>query len=201
MLDSMTQKKQHGFSLLEMLIVVAVILILGAITVPRVMNTVSDINLRYFASNFGGLLQSARIQAVRRNAISTIQQTTLASGGPAYYIDPANGAYANGDPVLPVGTQLTVFPGGGSTAPNENAFTTGRGFTVYTGASLPSFNARGLPCIAVGTSCPEVPGQGFAMIISKSTLTGNVNYASVVINPSGRVQIWTCDSAGTWIQR
>lgn len=201
MLNATTQKKQRGFSLLEMLIVVAVILVLGAIAVPKVVNTVSDINLRYFASNLGGLLQSARIQAVRRNAISTLQQTTLASGGPAYYIDPANGAYANGDPVLPVATQVTVFPGGGSGAPNENAFTAGRGFTVLAGATLPSFNARGLPCVAAGTSCPEVPGQGFALVISKSTLTGNVNYASVVINPSGRVQIWTCDSNGTWIQR
>ena len=200
MLNATTQRKQRGFTLLEIMIVLAVTLILGAMAVPRIINTVSDINLRYFASNLGGLLQSARIQSVRRNAITSLQQATLAYG-PAYYIDPTNGAYTNGDPVLPIATQVTVYPGGGSGAPNENAFTAGRGYAVYNGASLPSFNARGLPCIVAGVTCPEVPGQGYALIISKSTVTGNVNYASVIINPSGRIQIWTCDSAGTWIQR
>src|SRR5712671_1538760 len=61
--NSTTLKKDRGFSLLEILIVVAVIIILGALAVPRVMNTVSDVNLRYFATNFSGLLQSARMQA------------------------------------------------------------------------------------------------------------------------------------------
>ena len=57
MLHLTTQKSGRGFSLIELLIVVAVIMILAAISVPRLLNTISDINLRYAATNISGLLQ------------------------------------------------------------------------------------------------------------------------------------------------
>jgi prepilin-type N-terminal cleavage/methylation domain-containing protein len=202
MLNATTQKKHRGFSLIELIIAVAVTMILAAIALPRVLNTVSDVGLRYSATNFSGLLQSARIQAVRKNTFYTIQQATLPSGDPGYYIDiPKTGVYAYGDPVLPLGAQVTVHPGIGSGAPNEGTFISGLNFTVNPGGSPPSFNARGLPCVASMNSCPQTPGQGFVLFLSKPTLTGNVNWVAAVINPSGRVQIWTCDNIGNWIQR
>ena len=100
MLDSGTQKKDQGFSLIEMMIVLAVLMILAAITVPRVLNIVSDVNLRYAATNFGGLLQSARMQAVRKNTYYSVQSTTLPTGGSGYYVHIQGGAYVTGDPLL-----------------------------------------------------------------------------------------------------
>ena len=202
MLDSPTRHKAQGFSLLELMIVVAVILILTAVTVPRLLNTVSDISLRYVASDFSGLLQSARIQAVRKNTPYTVQQGTLPSGTQAYYLDlPKSGVYTNGDPMLPLGPGLTVHPGIGSGAPNEGAFIAGLNFTVNPGGTPPSFNARGLPCIAVANLCPQTPGQGFVVFLSKAAITGGTPWAAVVINSSGRVQQWTSDGNGNWIQR
>lgn len=202
MLHATTHEKNQGFSLIELIIAVAVIMIVVAIAVPGLVNTANDISLRYSATNFSGLLQSARIQAVRKNTFFTIQQATLPSGLPGYYIDvPKTGSYANGDPVLPLSAQVTVHPGTGSGAPNEGTFVSGLNFTVNPGSNPPSFNARGLPCVASANSCPQTPGQGFVVFLSKPTLTGNVNWVAVVINPSGRVQIWSCDSAGNWVQR
>ncbi len=66
MLHSTRLKKDRGFSLIEMIIVAVIIMILAAITVPRILNTISDAKLRYFATNYTGLLQSARMQAVRK---------------------------------------------------------------------------------------------------------------------------------------
>lgn len=202
MLNTTTQKKNQGFSLLEVLIALAVVIILTGIALPRVLNTVSDISLGYSATNLSGLLQSARIQAVRRNTFYTIDQAVLPSGDPGYYIDvPKAGLYAVGDPQLPFSTQVTVHPGIGSGAPNEAGFIGGLNFTVNPGADNPSFNARGLPCILAGNSCPQAPGQGFVLFLSKPAFMGNVSWTSIVINPSGRVQIWTCDNLGNWIQR
>jgi prepilin-type N-terminal cleavage/methylation domain-containing protein len=197
-----TPKKTSGFSLLELVIVLAMVLILAAIAVPRLMSTVSDISLRYAASDLSGLIQSTRIQAVRKNTFYTIQQGNLPSGMFAYYLDlPKTGVYANGDPTLPFGTSLTIHPGIGSGAPNEGAFTAGLNFTVNPGAAPISFNARGLPCIAAPNSCPQTPGQGFVVFMSKATVLGGVPWAAVVINPSGHVQLWTSDINGNWIQR
>jgi prepilin-type N-terminal cleavage/methylation domain-containing protein len=196
------RKRQKGFSLIEMMIAVSVVLILAAFAVPRLMSTVSDITLRYAASDFSGLVQSARIQAVRKNTSYTILQGTLPSGTPAYYIDlPKNGVYTNGDPMIPINPAITVWPGIGSGAPNEGTFIAGLNFTVNPGGTPPSFNARGLPCAAAANSCPQTPGQGFVLFMSKAATMGGTPWAAVVINPSGHIQLWTSDGAGNWIQR
>lgn len=200
--NSKTQRNLRGFSLLEMIVVVAIILIVAAFTVPRLLNTVSDISLRYAVSDFSGLLQSARIQAVRKNTFYTVPSATLAGGDLAYYIDiPKAGVYNVGDPVLPINPSITVHQGIGSGAPNEAGFIGGLNFAINPGGEFPSFNARGLPCFAAAGACPEVPGQGFVVFMSKSAVTGNVPWTALVITPSGRVQQWSSDGNGNWIQR
>jgi type IV fimbrial biogenesis protein FimT len=197
-----THATDQGFSLLELMIVVAMVLILAAMAVPHLMSTVNDISLRYAASDLSGLVQSARIQAVRRNTSYTILQGNLPSGTPAFYLDlPKAGVYTNGDPMLPISPGITVWPGIGSGAPNEGAFIAGLNFTVNPGGAAPSFNARGLPCIAAGNACPQTPGQGFVVFMSKAATMGGVPWAAVVINPSGHIQLWTSDINGNWIQR
>ena len=195
-------KKPQGFSLLELMIVLVVVLILAAIAVPRLMSTVNDISLRYAASDFSGLVQSARIQAVRKNTSYTILQGNLPSGTPAFYLDlPKAGVYTNGDPMLPIGPGITVWPGIGSGAPNEGTFVANLNFTVNPGGAPPSFNARGLPCVAAANACPQTPGQGFVLFMSKAATMGGVPWAAIVINPSGHIQLWTSDINGNWIQR
>jgi prepilin-type N-terminal cleavage/methylation domain-containing protein len=208
MMHSTTQKRGRGFSLIELIIVVAMIMILAAISVPRLLNTVSDINLRYAATNISGLLQSARMQGVRKNTFYTVQPTTLSTGGTGYYVHVQGGAYVAGDPVLPLGSQITAYIGLGSGAPNESTFASGTSsnglsFAPNAGPDAPSFNARGLPCIGVPATgaCPFVPGLGFVMFLSKSSALGNVSWASIAITPSGHIQIWTADSSGNWVQR
>jgi prepilin-type N-terminal cleavage/methylation domain-containing protein len=196
-------KEDRGFSLLELLIVVAILVIVAAIAVPRVMSTISDVKMRYVAQNLSGLLQSARMQAVRTNTFYMVQPTTMGSGDAAYYAHARGLAYASSDPVLPIGNGTTVHIGTGSGAPNEGTITCGTGCLFNPGADDPSFNARGLPCIGVvnGTSCMQNPGQGFVMFVSKPSITGSINWAAIVITASGHIQIWTCDGGGNWIQR
>jgi prepilin-type N-terminal cleavage/methylation domain-containing protein len=196
-------KNDRGFSLLELLIVVAILVTVAAITVPRVMSIISDIKMRYVAQNLGGLLQSARMQAVRKNTYYMVQPTTLASGDAAYVATARGQTYASSDPVLPLDNQITVHMGTGSGAPNEGTLTCGAGCIFNPAADDPSFNARGLPCIGVvnGTSCGQTPGQGYLLVVSKPALTGSINWAAIIITASGHIQIWTCDGDGNWIQR
>src|SRR6266446_3463680 len=90
-----TQKIDQGFSLIELLIVVAIVMVLAAITVPRILNAISDTKLRYFATNYSGILQSARMQAVRKNIPFLRISTTYARGGIESFVDCLkSGSYA-----------------------------------------------------------------------------------------------------------
>jgi type II secretory pathway pseudopilin PulG len=200
MLDSNTQKKTQGFSLLELMIVLSVMMILGALAVPRMIATVNDIKLRYVASDLSGLLQSARILAVRTNTFYSVQ-AGVQTGQPVYYIDKPGVAYTVGDRLLPIDPAVVITQGPGSGAPNETAFLASLNFIVDPAADPPSFSARGLPCIGAANACPQVAGQGFVMFITRAAVAGNIPWLAVVVNPSGHIQIWSCDSTGTWIQR
>jgi Tfp pilus assembly protein FimT len=167
--------------------------------VPRTLNAISDINLRYTAQNISGMLQSARMQAVRKNTFYSMAATTLPSGESAYYVNIKGGTtYTAGDPVLPLNSQLTVSLGPGSGAPNENFFTSGG--NINPGSDNPSFNARGLPCKVNGNSCAP-DNKGYAIFVSKAALTGNVAWSAVIVTVSGHIQVWTYDNTSTWIQR
>lgn len=202
MLRSRTHKRKQGFSLIELMLVVSVILVLTAISVPRLINTVNDISLRYAASDLSGLLQTARIQAVKKNTYYSLQTGATASGDTTYFLDiPKTGLYVNGDPMVPIRASVTVHQGTGSGAPNEASFIASLNFTVNPGADAPSFNARGLPCIAGVNSCPQTAGQGFVIFMSQPGAMGAVPWAAVVVNASGHTQEWTSDASGNWVQR
>jgi len=203
MKDSTTiRNNDHGFSLIEMMIVIAILLILAAFSVPTLMTTISDIGLRYAATNLSVLLQTARIQAVKRNTFYGIVPTTLPNADTGYFVNLQGGTYVAGNPMVPMGSQIQVFQGIGSGAPNEGVFVAGLGFAVMPGGTVPSFNARGLPCSpTVANTCPQNAGQGFVLFLKRGSPFGDIRWASLVVNPSGRVQVWTCDANGNWIQR
>jgi prepilin-type N-terminal cleavage/methylation domain-containing protein len=201
MQNSMPPKKHQGFTLLELMIVLAVISILGALTIPKMMTVINDVSLRYVASDLSGLLQSARMQAVRTNVSESVMQGVLGDGTRTYYIDRPGRAYAAGDVILPLNPNVTVWLGPGSGAPNEAAFLASLNFAIDPAADPPSFSPRGLPCILNGGICNPILGQGFVVFITKPGYLGDIPWFAIVVNPSAHIQIWSCDRGGTWIQR
>jgi type IV fimbrial biogenesis protein FimT len=199
MTDRTARKGGEGFSLIEMVIALAMILILGAIFTPSVSNAISMIKLRYSASGLSGLIQKARIEAARKNTFYSIEQTTMSAGMVAYYIDlDKNNTLTAGDPLVELGDQVNVHFGTGSGAPGETAFATSLNFTLDSSGVLPKFNARGLPCLPSGGTCPQTLGQGFIYFLSRNSALGTT-WASVVVTPSGRVQVWSYGGAN-WAQ-
>jgi len=196
-----SQNKDRGFSLLEMMIVLAIILVLAKITVPRFINIVGDINLRYVANNYSGLLQSARIQAVKKNSPFTVNITSVSTGGSAFFVHARGGSYTTGDSMLPLGSQIRYYLGTGSGAPNESTLTCGSGCTFASSPTYASFNARGLPCAAPSGACPQNNAVGYLTLFSNTTITGNTSWAAVIVTAGGRIQVWTSDGSGNWVQR
>jgi len=116
-------KRSGGFSLVEITLVVFVMSVLAAITVPNVMLTVSNVKLRGTAADLAGLMQQARIMAAKNNPQNppayAIKFAVL-NGTPSAYVD-LNGtgawngtAIVNGvsmyEPVIAFGGTVKLAP-------------------------------------------------------------------------------------------
>jgi prepilin-type N-terminal cleavage/methylation domain-containing protein len=195
------QRMERGFSLLEMAITLAILLILMAIASPKVMSHIYAVRIRYSATNLSGLLQQGRIEAVRKNTFYSLQQAALGNAVVELFVDVnKNGTLAASDPQVVMAGQITVSAGAGSGAPGEAGFLASFNFATAAAGVQASFNARGLPCVQVGQTCPQTPGQGFVYFVSGPNGAGGLGWASVVVTPSGRAEVWSYDGAN-WIQQ
>lgn len=199
-------KPPLGFSVIELLVVVGIIFVFAAVTVPTLMTQIYSIRLRYSAVNLSEVLQSARMEAVRRNTFYSVQYVagSTSSGTPAMeqVVDKTSAVVSSIPPTV-LGSSVSVFFGTGSGAPGETSLVTSLNFTpAASTAGLPSFNARGLPCIPVaGTTCPATVGQGFIFFLSGMSVAAQAPaWTAVAVTPSGRCQIFAYDS-GTWTQQ
>ena len=197
------RRRNGGFSLLEMMIAVSIIFILAALAVPTLMTQVYAVRIQYSARDLSGLLQRARMEAVRKNSFFSLQYV---SGTPeeAQVLD-KNSAVVTTIPPAVFGQGVTGSYGLGGGAPAQTTLMTALQFAAATPGvnTLPSFNARGLPCIATtgAATCVQTLGQGFIFFLSgTSGSSGSVGWAAVAVTPSGRCEVFSWDG-GNWNQQ
>ncbi len=201
---AISARSDRGFSLLELLVVIVIILTISAMAVPRLMTQVYATRIKYSATNLSGLLQQARMEAVRKNTYYSVQYVA-GNPGQEQVVDLNTVVVATVPPAI-LGNTVTVAYGPGSGAPGEAALIAALNFPlgVAAGAAgLPSFNARGLPCVAPapGAACLVTPGQGFAFFLSGvSGSAAGQGWNAVAVSPSGRCQVWSYNGAA-WVQQ
>ncbi len=186
----------RGFSLLELMVVLAVITIVSAIVTPQIIATVNNYKLRTAASGVAGVFQKARMQAVNDDKWYSVAMGT--SGGIGY-------AFADlwGSPTTPPNNTLdpaennmiTYLPRGISfdTAGPSTA-SMNLDFAPIT--AMPSFNARGLPCTPSGMVCPFVPvggvaQNGYLYYLRQDRALSRPAWAAITVSPAGRVRVWS----------
>ncbi len=194
--------------MLELVVVLAIVMLVAAMAVPMGMSAVSNAKLRYAALTFTGLIQDARIEAVKRNSFFKIEPTVLSNGATGYYVDLSlpptarPGAVVNSDPIAPMEQSVTLYFGQTGPAPNQAALVAAVNFNPEPAGLRPAFNARGLPCLsasATSPTCPTTVNMGYITFISR-TAFGATNWKAIAITPSGRVQLWGYSGA-TWSQQ
>ncbi|GAC1431440.1 MAG: hypothetical protein NVS1B11_11940 [Terriglobales bacterium] len=192
------------------MVVVVVILVVTAIIVPMSMTAISSAKLRYAALNFAGLIQDARIEAVKKNSYFSVSSIIQADGSTAYYVDlgaptARPTAFSTTYPFAYMGNAVTWYYGQTGPAPNQAALVAALTFAVEPAGAAPSFNARGLPCVPQANfTCPATSNLatnlGFVAFVSRTNPFGTQTWKAVAVTPSGRVQVWGYDGAN-WFQQ
>lgn len=205
----MSRKTQSGFSLIELLIVMAVAMILMAMGAPLVVGTLNTYYLRQAGTEYANLIQTARMRAVQDDQYYDVQENlgAQAAGAPNAYVNIALSptlAYQGGDPVILTNRSIAMQARGA--APNvanlEGQFLpVGAAVSPDPNAWGPSFGSRGLPCqatAAVGGTCNYLDAANNLPVVFESffqSVNAGGNWLAVTVNPAGRIREWYYDAA------
>jgi Tfp pilus assembly protein FimT len=185
--------KQTGFSLLEVLIVMGLIVAMTAAVIPNINSSIQNYRLYASAQEIASQAQSARLRAVRGNAMCTF---LMNASGRRFGIDVDGDGDLSSSADVVLGLNRNVSFSDLSTPPITNASTlsngtkTGIGFTPR--GTLTAIASSGLP----DYNPASLAASGYAIYLSNT----QSHFAAVTVSPLGRVRTWTSTSANgaTW---
>jgi len=183
----------RGFSLIEVVIALAVILILSAVALPAFVKAYRMYQLTDAATQFAGLLKFTRFEAIRLNTNVSCLIQQVAS------VPPVTNTWADSD-------------GDGVEDPNEKQLVFSGTVNLVPAGAVP--NAAGLAAAASVPALATVPlangvvtfdrrgavnpAQVYVFYLSNQN-DPSVGERAVILLPSGSVQIWQADSLGNWV--
>ena len=221
--EPMSTDRQRGFSLLELMIVILIILVIGATMVPKMLGIIDDQKFRASAQAYAGLMQMARSRATQDNAVYQVLNITQ-NNVPIAYIDlNFNRTFSTSDPMVYLAAPITISDAG---VPAGFGDATLLGIVPYTDSTSPmvsdgsggiaagtvikgvAFNERGLPCqrVAATQTCKNAPSVGtppvttpiaYVTYLQYARRQGGTAYAAVTVTPAGRVKTWIYQN-GAW---
>ena len=187
-----------GFSTIELLIVVAIVISVTAISLPTLTNVVATSQLRGGMNDLSGLFQNARNLAVRQNIISRVR-FQLTNGEWVGYVD--NGASPTGLTTsvpqiwLPRQFSKVSAPSGGAGSPSALTAATCGSSSAPDTIDDTYFSSVGIPCQYSSGACSG--GQAFAYYFNYAASLGGTRWTSICVSPAGRITTWYW-TGGSW---
>jgi prepilin-type N-terminal cleavage/methylation domain-containing protein len=198
------RRLQGGFTMVELVVVIFVVLVVAAIAIPGMMRAWYNMELRATGDQVAGLMQQARILSAKNNAYYTLCYRTNGGVQQVYLTQVSLYATAACTYVAPSSTvqgsigvdlaRLITAASGAPTGTNPSAFTlsgdTSSGTPCDNTCTL-AFSPRGLPCVfTVGTpgTCPTPATSYFVYYFQATSANG---WAAVAVTKAGRSRTYT----------
>jgi prepilin-type N-terminal cleavage/methylation domain-containing protein len=194
---------QSGFTLAEMIIVVAIILAVGAMAIPNLTRAIDASRIKGSTQALAAAYQDARIRATQKDTSYQVLVSPLGMVPAQVCIDlDGDGTCSAGDPVTTFPAQVRVSNLGVPVllGPAQLNYP-----TIDTDHLTPPSN--GLTWNALGLPCQQSPAgtctaMGWVQYLQLQRANGDVMYAAVTVRPTGRVKTWTFipsgNGNGTW---
>jgi prepilin-type N-terminal cleavage/methylation domain-containing protein len=203
-----TLASARGFTLLELIFVVCIVLVLAAIALPNFINSIGSGNLRGGMSQLSGIVNSCRTQAIKDNSTKRLRFTNVGTDGRwAAYVDGAvddasaptgltsstNRPMTIGQVWLPQQMVKVSAPTGTSPASlTAAAMWGGTDMTQPESVKDICFNSRGVPCNCPATSigiCTAIT-MGYAYYFNYRTPS---TWGAIGVSPAGRITTYFWD--------
>src|SRR5258708_35205750 len=149
-----SRKTDSGFSMIELMVVVAIILIITATVIPNIGRVLDDAKLRASAQELSGLYQEARMRAARDNTYYEVMATPTGQAPEVVWIDlNGDGQRDSNEPAVELPAYMTLSDAGGPAnltatkcgfhpVPSTNSLMYNQNDTSIPGNA---WNTRGLP--------------------------------------------------------
>ena len=189
---------RNGFSLVELVLSLAVLLIITTLAIPVVVRSLQSYQLNSTASQLAGMLKFAKFDAIRQNTAVSCQIQQSGANWLVWVDSNGNDIADGAEPQMVITGSNTLL----SSVPSPSAIsaTLGPGgsplsWTVLSGSNATIwYDQRGVVVTSVG---------GPVNNTISALYLGNPNdpssgYRAIITLPSGAVQVWTASSAGNW---
>lgn len=187
-----------GFSLLEMMAVVAIALVVMALALPNLVGVVATASLRGGLGDLATLMQQCRMQSVQRNKYKFVHMETTGGRLVAYIDDGANsvGLTSMSQQIyLPRSMSWVAAPnGGGAGSPTALTDVSCGGSSTAPLCSGTSscdvyFTPMGIPasCTTIANCTPQT---AFVYYFNYAGSLGATTWAALCVSPAGRLKSW-----------
>lgn len=198
------KKSRAGFSLTELLIVLAIMLVVGGLALPSISRVVDNAKLKSAAEQLASFYQQARIRSTQDNTYYEVLSTPPGARPAQVCLDlDGDGLCAPTEPQVQLSGLVTLNNAGLPVTMDQTTL----GFTPISLESsvmynqqdhmVPglAWNGRGLPCQRTSTTsgCVNlIPSGSVAWVqyLQMQRSTVDISYAAVAVSPTGRVKIW-----------
>lgn len=180
----------RGFSMIELVVVLGVILVMAAIATPSVVRSVRSYRVSATATDVANLLQRARYEAIRRNRVVTSRGQVTAEGQWQIWIDTtANGTLDPDEPFILLPPDMTFLGPGEAPDPSSMGYP-----NTQMVAGQIAFDYRGQVVQAGGPAAAPVVSVVFVGALRDPSY----GYRAVALTPSGKAKIWRAEEGGYW---
>jgi type IV fimbrial biogenesis protein FimT len=189
--------RARGFSLVELLVVVAIIIMITALSLPNLVGVMASAKLRGAMGDLSTLLQQCRTRSVQRNKYQFVHLQSSNGRWVAYIDDGANVAGLNSMTPqfwLPNTMSRVAAPTGGSGSPTPLDATSCGGSSGSALCSSTSgcdvyFTPLGIPAQCTSISSCATP-TAFAYYFNYTGSLGGTTWAALCVSPAGRLKSW-----------
>ncbi|HET9994210.1 MAG TPA: GspH/FimT family pseudopilin [Candidatus Acidoferrum sp.] len=187
------RSRSHGFSVVELAVSVAILMILTAVAIPTLTQSLRSYQLNDAAARLSDILKFTRYEAVRRNKPVDFRIQQNGANWNVWTDTNRNGVMDPPEKQSLIYGFATLLPPAGLPSPATITATLGAAPPLDSSRSgangLITFDARG----AVS------PLNAFILYLGSAT-NPEYGFRAVVLLPAGGTQVWSAQRSGTWVR-